>query len=308
MAECRKLVEPKGAGTAYPCDLKLPEGHDGPCASRDLSASIALRKQWLAEEVQRPARDEAAKVKKDREMTAESAKSVEAPGLEHFQTERTIAEAMTEPGSITPVPGQRGFPQDPSPWQVHTDQAGEVWAWAPGTNRWYPAWRALVSEPRLVAMDRPTGRQTVAVLPDTTQEPSAGQERVPGERRTTLDEKVAAREGWKFDMEPPPPGSASRPEPDPVPSEGDVWAEVIADMADRREFGIAKYDTPLQRFNGRDAMTDAYQEALDLVEREIIKVLYARVYFQAIDEFEHTPLEEPLTELARLLGVIGDDG
>jgi hypothetical protein len=28
--------------------------------------------------------------------------------------------------------------------------------------------------------------------------------------------------------------------------------------------GIAKYGTPLQTFNGRDPLIDAYQEALDL--------------------------------------------
>ncbi len=51
----------------------------------------------------------------------------------------------------------------------------------------------------------------------------------------------------------------------PSPSTGDVWKLVIADMEARREFGIAKYGTPVQVENGRDHLTDALQEALDLV-------------------------------------------
>jgi len=38
----------------------------------------------------------------------------------------------------------------------------------------------------------------------------------------------------------------------------------MKDMEARRQMGIEKYGTPLQTFNGRDAMVDAYQELLDL--------------------------------------------
>ena len=55
-----------------------------------------------------------------------------------------------------------------------------------------------------------------------------------------------------------------------------LWSLVIADMQARDDFGRAKYGTPLQAFNGRDALVDAYQEALD-------KVVYLR---QAIIERE----------------------
>ena len=44
----------------------------------------------------------------------------------------------------------------------------------------------------------------------------------------------------------------------------DCWELVLADMAERRQVGIAKYGTALQPDNGRDALVDAYQEALDL--------------------------------------------
>lgn len=39
---------------------------------------------------------------------------------------------------------------------------------------------------------------------------------------------------------------------------------LVADIEKRREVGIARYGTPLQPHNGRDALRDAYEEALDL--------------------------------------------
>ena len=39
---------------------------------------------------------------------------------------------------------------------------------------------------------------------------------------------------------------------------------VLADIQARVEMGMEKYGTKLQTFNGRDALWDAYQEAIDL--------------------------------------------
>jgi hypothetical protein len=39
---------------------------------------------------------------------------------------------------------------------------------------------------------------------------------------------------------------------------------VIQDVAARKALGLQKYGTPLQAHNGRDALLDACQEALDL--------------------------------------------
>lgn len=59
--------------------------------------------------------------------------------------------------------------------------------------------------------------------------------------------------------------AAATPEPPPVPNDRPaLWDLVMADMLARDAFGRAKYGTPLQPFNGRDALADAYQEALDL--------------------------------------------
>jgi len=57
-------------------------------------------------------------------------------------------------------------------------------------------------------------------------------------------------------------------EPQPAPtmnSSTPVWELVIADMRERDHVGRQRYGTPLQANNGRDALLDAYQEALDLV-------------------------------------------
>jgi len=65
---------------------------------------------------------------------------------------------------------------------------------------------------------------------------------------------------------------ASAPQPDPLPAEGDVWAELIdgepvaelrALYMDRRALGIERYGVPLQRGNGRDHRADLLQELLD---------------------------------------------
>lgn len=55
-------------------------------------------------------------------------------------------------------------------------------------------------------------------------------------------------------------------EPAPIPnSSTPIWELVITDMRERDNVGCERYGTPLQANNGRDALVDAYQEALDLV-------------------------------------------
>jgi hypothetical protein len=41
---------------------------------------------------------------------------------------------------------------------------------------------------------------------------------------------------------------------------------VIADIEKRKAIGLERYGTLLQPFNGRDALRDAYEEALDLAQ------------------------------------------
>lgn len=54
-------------------------------------------------------------------------------------------------------------------------------------------------------------------------------------------------------------------QPAPIPNQSQpIWELVIADMRARDAMGRKKYGTPLQANNGRDALRDAYEEALDL--------------------------------------------
>lgn len=51
----------------------------------------------------------------------------------------------------------------------------------------------------------------------------------------------------------------------PMPNDGQFITDmVIEDMAKRADFGLRKYGTKLQAHNGRNALQDAYEEALDL--------------------------------------------
>ncbi len=58
---------------------------------------------------------------------------------------------------------------------------------------------------------------------------------------------------------------AAKNEPSPKKGSIDIWPLVLEDIKNRVEMGKKKYDTVLQSENGRDALMDAYQEAIDLV-------------------------------------------
>lgn len=56
-----------------------------------------------------------------------------------------------------------------------------------------------------------------------------------------------------------------RDQPLPTPGGQPVQAALIAALTERTDYGRRKYGTPLMTFNGRDALTDAWEEALDLL-------------------------------------------
>lgn len=61
----------------------------------------------------------------------------------------------------------------------------------------------------------------------------------------------------------------------------DIWKLVLEDMEVRRKLGIERYGRPVQTFNGRDALQDAYEEALDLA-----------VYLKQAMEERKSPVKE----------------
>ncbi len=68
--------------------------------------------------------------------------------------------------------------------------------------------------------------------------------------------------------------SVAGKQPGPVPGDRAVALGLIDDIKLRVEFGKAKYGTELKTFNGRDALVDAYQEAIDMalyIRQEIME-------------------------------------
>lgn len=74
-----------------------------------------------------------------------------------------------------------------------------------------------------------------------------------------------------------------------------VWQLVLADIDLRNLLGIERYGTPLQAFNGRNAVLDAYQEALD-------NIVYLR---QAVEEW--LTYRELLNEAHGILDGLNND-
>ena len=64
---------------------------------------------------------------------------------------------------------------------------------------------------------------------------------------------------------PVPPAAQHQPVPQSN-AEPCIQDQVIADIEARKQVGFQRYGTLLQPFNGRDALMDAYQEALDLAQ------------------------------------------
>ena len=61
-----------------------------------------------------------------------------------------------------------------------------------------------------------------------------------------------------------PHGQTNQPLPKPNEHPA-VWDLVIEDIKKRDAYGVAKYNTRLQPYNGRDTLRDVYEELLDAV-------------------------------------------
>lgn len=82
-------------------------------------------------------------------------------------------------------------------------------------------------------------------------------------------EREAMLAGWKINPSFPENRLKTVGWGQPPPVENDkpsVVDLVQKDLYSRKEFGYNKYKTALQTHNGRDALKDAYEEALDLCQ------------------------------------------
>lgn len=76
-------------------------------------------------------------------------------------------------------------------------------------------------------------------------------------------------------------------QPQPIPNNKPIIVDlVVRDLQERAEAGLVKYGTKLQPHNGRDALIDAYQEALDLAMylRQAIEERNSVVHYRAFIE------------------------
>lgn len=74
-------------------------------------------------------------------------------------------------------------------------------------------------------------------------------------------------------------------QPPPIPNDQpSVWQLVLRDMYEREQIGIMRYGTPLQVFNGRDSLQDAYEESLDKTVYLKQAILERERIFRAIRE------------------------
>lgn len=90
------------------------------------------------------------------------------------------------------------------------------------------------------------------------------------------------------------------PQPAPQPGGAKILDLVVGDLRERAEMGRAKYGTYLQAGNGREALVDAYQEALDLamyLRQEITEARTRRPH----DACEHSDCDRQRRELQAAL-------
>lgn len=281
MATCNKRVG-KGAVT-FPCRVEIPVGateHPGPCAAPENESSMVMREQW-----ENPLRD------------ARTGEVIEDTVL------RTTADMLTE--NATAKPGFEGFPKDPKPWMPHVDR-GERFVWVETLKGWRPFKIDSEIKEGLRFREDFTGNIVVHFSYDAALALGVIEGPIDG---PTDDEFLSEA---KAPVEPEAPRidlDRAADEPPPTEGEGDMWAEIIEDMRARHQHGLEEYGTPLQRWNGRSAENDAYQEALDLVcymhqmrtEREVIRSLVAVIYHSSGDT---DAVAEAKESLARLLGVV----
>lgn len=242
--ECGQRVE-KGS-VAYPCMITISDGapaHRGPCAANEVPASIRAREKW-----EHQANTEHAQAQ-DALRAASGGGGIPIPNSEH----------LWEDGAAKPHP------------EVQRQQDREA--------------RARREAEQWDAEDAATAAQVPCVtcggsgtVPDLSVFGVAQGRRVPCPTCSSPSSLHPAN----VEVISVPTKQRNGDQPLPVISDRPfVQDMVIADIEARKQVGIQRYGTPLQAFNGRNSVLDAYEEALDLtvylrqvrVERDAAVVL-----------------------------------
>lgn len=228
-AECGERV---GRGVVtFPCHL--PKEHDGPCEAPEKPESMAQRKRWLS---------------------GESARAVLA---ETQGPAQTTAQRYTE--NPTPVPGSQREAPTPS---THPVEGGMV------ARPTAPPFQRQPDTVDVAGCPRCRGEGTILV--DGAWAEAAGAQ--PGDDPVFPPRSVCPVCRGSGDASPslaaePSAPSKQRPGDQPLPTVNErpfVQHVVISDIEARIALGVERYGTPLQTFNGRNGLVDAYEEALDL--------------------------------------------
>lgn len=86
------------------------------------------------------------------------------------------------------------------------------------------------------------------------------------------------------------------PTPGRIPVQAALMAAIAA-IAERRTHGIRKYGRPLETHNGRDALTDAWEEALDLL------TYLTQMRLERGDDMPAPPQRRPPLDPVHILGI-----
>jgi len=295
MADCKSRVE--GRSIAYQC--ALPDGHEGPHMAHELPRSVTARERWVREHGQQI-----------RDQQAAEARAT----LAQFQgPAQTTAERYTE--NATPPPGgpydatesadriadqMRAAEERRARHEAALAQPLPAWTGPTGSE---DGLEVLFRDENIVLkqlsdgaymVEHPDGMMGQRVQPSWIEidggEPSEEElDRVLGEGQKGPD---------PFEPTKQRPGDQRLPVATGMPSAHQQAAE---DLLERMAVGISRYGQPLQGFNGRNTLLDAYEESLDLVA-------YLRALLTMRESVRDVYVEQAKDVLREMLPVTGQYG
>ena len=246
----------------YPCSLGLPTGHPGPCAAQEIRSSIAARQRWEA--AQRHQASPLAQFQGFPQTTAERFTENPTPVPQSeavLRSDAAEAQAAREMGQTIDIgPVEVG----PYPTQANTSQVSTL---EDGLEVLYRdehiALKALPDGAYMV--EDADGQQGLRIEPTTIDVVDRHEfEAVNMDEDMANLNRIEVHQGHDVVAVAPTKqreGDQRLPRVNDAP---DCQSQMANDIMERRAVGIERYGTPLQPFNDRNGLQDAYEEALDL--------------------------------------------